>query len=1078
MTTSSPRSRLLEFLVVFPVSVSLAAGSVVRSSSSPSSGVLSSGPVLCSSVPVPRSCASSWSSSRALATGFPCTVSPGCSELEPRHPQGSCRTPELHAVQGELEGQESPKIGRQVQQFRATVTILPPPAAVQNSEGQSHEAQMGGPGPRGHHLGTGALVLSPGRSESMATGTTTAGGVMSLSSTWPRSSRSTQAPLGPEDQRGTDGDGASSLPGGGAEPGSTRLGFKCFHFKGTGCLLNSGQRFREDPSGSLHAHSRPVLGETYANTPMVVPTRAWLDEVRKFMRRLLHRPGFNPEGSDTELFCNDYKVSVYGRKEAIWRFEQKLKRDPVLRETLWTMSGLRLICHCKPTQECHGDAIIREFRQQFPGAFDREASASEPLSSRVLNYLALLREEPESEADTSPDEGAPPKSTGWRGNGAPMVVGVGYTSREFCDGQSLASPGRWPVQQRRYPGSPQWKEVTDLFMSYAERHGEAPLLLNLAVGRVEQCPFDPQSIRELKKATVEALKRHGLELRRKDADRTDLPIDYRYLDLLLRAAGDPEVHLGSFAEGVRVGPGARLPRLPALYARKKKWRLPEQADPLDYQEEKCSTERIWRRNYASVSELTDKVLAVMEDQAERGQVLKFTEREARERYPNLVVASLGANRKDKPGGVVSARVLFDGTHGISVNTRTRIRDQKRAPIAADIKRSMREKSEQEEKTFALTADVSEAHRQIPIAPEDWHLLACQVEQGSTVYVNTVGTFGMASASYYWSRVAGALGRLSQYLAGHRASTWHMLVADDFHLEAGGPSYRPALIVFFALCAVCGVPLSWNKTAGGDTVAWVGFELLHRSYKLGISRRRAEWFIRWTREVAATDYVLMSNFEEGLGRIMYVAGALEFEKPFLAPLYKFLNLHPRDAVRRIPAYVSFILQYLAMQVEEERHYSCAAKLRPAATAPRVDAQASGERTGVGGWLPALDEHGVPDPSRSPWFSLEVKKEHWPWVYAMGDKPALVISTLEALAVLLAMKTFFGGERQGHHTKVQIMPTWTDNRGDGSALNKMMTTRYQASAVIMEMSVFMKRHGLKALVEWTPRAGNREVETGRG
>ena len=194
---------------------------------------------------------------------------------------------------------------------------------------------------------------------------------------------------------------------------------------------------------------------------------------------------------------------------------------------------------------------------------------------------------------------------------------------------------------------------------------------------------------------------------------------------MLRAAEDPEVHLGSFAEGVRVGPGARLPRLPALYARKKKWRLPEQADPLDYQEEKCSTERIWRRNYASVSELTDKVLAVMEDQAERGQVLKFTEREARERCPNLVVASLGAIRKDKPGRVVSARVCFDGTHGISVNTRTRIRDQERAPIAADLKRAMREKSEQEEKTFALTVDVSEAHRQIPIAPEDWHLLACR-----------------------------------------------------------------------------------------------------------------------------------------------------------------------------------------------------------------------------------------------------------------------------------------------------------------------------------------------------------------
>ena len=175
--------------------------------------------------------------------------------------------------------------------------------------------------------------------------------------------------------------------------------------------------------------------------------------------------------------------------------------------------------------------------------------------------------------------------------------------------------------------------------------------------------------------------------------------------------------------------------MPALYARKKKWRLP-QTDPLDSQEEKSSTERIWRRNYSTLVELTEQVLAVMEDQAERGQILKYTEQEARERYPNLIVASLGANRKDTPGGVVSARVLFDGTHGINVNKRTRIRDQERALTAADLKRAMREKSEQE-KTFALTADVSEAHRQVPIAPEDWHLLPCQVQEGSAVHVNTV-----------------------------------------------------------------------------------------------------------------------------------------------------------------------------------------------------------------------------------------------------------------------------------------------------------------------------------------------------
>ena len=42
-------------------------------------------------------------------------------------------------------------------------------------------------------------------------------------------------------------------------------------------------------------------------------------------------------------------------------------------------------------------------------------------------------------------------------------------------------------------------------------------------------------------------------------------------------------------------------------------------------------------------------------------------------FPNLTVASFGVQRKEKPGGAITARVLFDGTHGIAVNHRTRIK---------------------------------------------------------------------------------------------------------------------------------------------------------------------------------------------------------------------------------------------------------------------------------------------------------------------------------------------------------------------------------------------------------------------
>ena len=279
-------------------------------------------------------------------------------------------------------------------------------------------------------------------------------------------------------------------------------------------------------------------------------------------------------------------------------------------------------------------------------------------------------------------------------------------------------------------------------------------------------------------------------------------------------------------------------------------------------------------------------------------MLKLSEREARIQYPDLVVAALGANKKEKPNGVVSARVLFDGSNGIAVNRRTRIRDQERAPVAADLKRVMREKARVGEKTFAFTADVAEAHRQNPIHPRDWHLLGCQVEVGGDVYINKVGTFGVASASHYWSRASSALGRLTQYITGRTANTWHQLVADDFHLEARVSSSSD--LVLYSVRNGWSTSLSWERTAGADKVTWVGFELLHGTYHLGISERRAAWFTKWAEEVASSHTINTASFEEGLGLLMYVAGALEYERPVLSPLCSFLSLKTRGAVRRVPA----------------------------------------------------------------------------------------------------------------------------------------------------------------------------------
>ena len=154
----------------------------------------------------------------------------------------------------------------------------------------------------------------------------------------------------------------------------------------------------------------------------------------------------------------------------------------------------------------------------------------------------------------------------------------------------------------------------------------------------------------------------------------------------------------------------------------------------------------------------------------------------------------------------------------------------------------------------------------------------------------------------------------------------MLVADDYLLELG--SWLPywASSILRALCC------RWRaiimaQDVWGDTLVWVGFEILLRSHSVGISSRRAEWFVSWAEKVASSTTIHMASFEEGLGRIVFVAGALEHERPFLAPLYKFLTMHPRNAVRRVPPYVSFILRYLAGEITKKRHCECGTRITP-------------------------------------------------------------------------------------------------------------------------------------------------------
>ena len=208
-------------------------------------------------------------------------------------------------------------------------------------------------------------------------------------------------------------------------------------------------------------------------------------------------------------------------------------------------------------------------------------------------------------------------------------------------------------------------------------------------------------------------------------------------------------------------------------------------------------------------------------------------------------------------------------------------------------------------------------------------------------------------------------------------------------------------------------------------------------------------------------------------MVFATCALDLLRTFLPPLYAFATSGPRDSVRPVPAYVSFFLRITARSVEQERHTQYGAAVVREEGGPRVDAQASDDRTSVGGWLPAAGPDGRPDPAYSYWFSEEVTEQDFPWVSRKDGKAASVIATLEALAMLLAVRALFPGAQGNKRTTLTVVTSYTDNRCNGSLLNKLMSSKYPLSALLMEFSEQLRHSGVRPDVRWTPREANCEA-----
>ena len=211
--------------------------------------------------------------------------------------------------------------------------------------------------------------------------------------------------------------------------------------------------------------------------------------------------------------------------------------------------------------------------------------------------------------------------------------------------------------------------------------------------------------------------------------------------------------------------------------------------------------------------------------------------------------------------------------------------------------------------------------------------------------------------------------------------------------------------------------------------------------------------------------------EGLGRIQFIAGPIEYIRAFLGPLYAWASIGSRWAKPRLPVMIVLILRYLAEELRTINVVPCEKHSEQIGEVFRLDAKADNQGVvSIGGWR----TKGSKTTKDAAWFSVQLTRVNAPWAFARGE-PFRTIASLELLGALVSLIVLVPeGDMKGDRAASLSLSCGTDNRGNSYLLDRMITTKYPLVVVLMELAHQMRRRRLTLRAHWLPRDQNEEAD----